>query len=37
VKRFLTAALKGLEYASDHEEKTLDIVMKYTPQAVREH
>ena len=36
-ERFLKATLKGLEYALENEEATLDIVMKYAPDADREH
>ena len=28
--RFLPAALKGIEYAADHAEEAIQIVMKYT-------
>ena len=37
VQRFLKATLKGLRYAFDHREETLDIVMLYAPKADREH
>ncbi len=35
VKRFITAALHGIEYASDNHDEALDIVMKYAPQENR--
>ena len=35
--RFLKAALKGIEYAGQHRDEALDIVMKYAPQEDREH
>ncbi len=37
VKRFLKATLKGVQYAVDHREEALDIVMKYAPGEQREH
>ena len=36
-ERFLKATLKGMQFALENEEATLDIVMKYAPQADREH
>ena len=36
-ERFLKATLKGMQYALENEEATLDIVMRYAPQADREH
>jgi ABC-type nitrate/sulfonate/bicarbonate transport system substrate-binding protein len=35
--RFLKAALKGLEYANEHRDEAVDIVMKFAPQEDREH
>ncbi|MDO8616475.1 MAG: ABC transporter substrate-binding protein [Dehalococcoidia bacterium] len=37
VKRFLRAALRGINYALSHREEALDIVMKYAPNEDREH
>jgi ABC-type nitrate/sulfonate/bicarbonate transport system substrate-binding protein len=36
LERFLRGALKGIEYASTNVEETLDIILKYAPQEVRE-
>jgi len=36
-ERFLRGALKGLEYANDHREEAVDIVLKYGPQEDRAH
>ena len=36
-ERFLKATLKGLRFAMDNREETLDIVLKYAPGEVREH
>jgi ABC-type nitrate/sulfonate/bicarbonate transport system substrate-binding protein len=37
VGRFVRAALKGIEYASQNREEALDIVLKFAPQQDREH
>jgi len=37
VERFLKAALHGIEYAMDHRDEAIDIVLKYAPQEDREH
>lgn len=37
VKKFLKATMKGLEFAFDHTEETLDIVLKYADKEEREH
>ena len=37
VERFLRAALKGISYAIDHPEETLDIVIQYAPLEERDH
>ena len=37
VERFLKATLKGVQYATDFPEEALDIVLKYAPDARREH
>jgi len=36
LERFLRAALKGIEYADQHRDEAIDIVMKYAPQADRD-
>ena len=36
-ERFLKATLKGLQFAMDNREETLDIVLKYAPGEMREH
>lgn len=36
-RRFVNAALKGIEYAQTHREEALDIVMQYAPEEDREH
>ena len=36
-ERFLKATLKGLQFAMDNRDETLDIVLKYAPGEVREH
>jgi ABC-type nitrate/sulfonate/bicarbonate transport system substrate-binding protein len=36
LQRFLRAALKGIEYASQHVDEALDIVLKYAPQEDRD-
>ena len=36
LERFLRAALRGIEYASQNVEEALDIVLQYAPQEVRE-
>ena len=37
IGRFLKATLKGVEYAFDNTEETLDIILKYAPNEDREH
>lgn len=37
VARFLRASLRGIEYARDHRDEAVDIVLKYAPQEEREH
>jgi ABC-type nitrate/sulfonate/bicarbonate transport system substrate-binding protein len=37
LRRFVKAALKGIEYANTNREEALEIVMKYAPQEEREH
>ena len=37
VERFLRAALKGLEYAKEHPQEAIDIVLKFAPMEEREH
>jgi len=37
VQRFVTAALKGIDYANSHRDEALDIVMKFAPQEDRAH
>ena len=37
VERFLKCALRGIDYANEHRDEALDIVMKYAPQQDREH
>jgi ABC-type nitrate/sulfonate/bicarbonate transport system substrate-binding protein len=37
VERFLKAALKGMQYAFDHAEEALSIVMQYAPNEQRDH
>lgn len=37
VERFLKATLKGLQYAMEHPDEALDIVMKYAPGEDRDH
>ena len=37
VERFLKATLRGLQYAMENREETLDIVMKFAPDEKREH
>ena len=37
VLRFLKAALRGIEYARDHPDEAVDIVMQYAPQEDRDH
>ncbi len=37
VERFLKATLKGVQYALDNMDETLDIVLKYAPDEQREH
>lgn len=37
VERFLKSALRGIEYANEHRDEALDIVLKYAPQQDREH
>ena len=36
-ERFLKATLKAVQYALDNPDEALDIVIKYAPNAVREH
>jgi ABC-type nitrate/sulfonate/bicarbonate transport system substrate-binding protein len=36
IQRFVSAALKGIQYAADHPDEALDIVMKYAPQEDRD-
>ena len=37
IHRFVTAAIRGIQYAADHPQEALDIVMKYAPQEDRNH
>ena len=37
VERFLKATLRGLQYALENREETLDIVMKFAPDEERQH
>ena len=37
LERFVKATLRGLEYANQHRDEALDIVMKYAPQEERDH
>ena len=37
VERFLKATLRGVAFALENEEETLDIVLKFAPQEDREH
>ncbi len=37
VRRFLKAAMKGMEFAASNTEETLDIVLKYAENEDREH
>ena len=37
VRRFLKATMKGLEFATQNTEETLDIVLKFAPNEQREH
>ncbi len=37
IHRFVTAAMRGIQYAADHPDEALDIVMKYAPQEDRNH
>ncbi len=37
IHRFVTAAIRGIQYAADHPDEALDIVMKYAPQEDRNH
>ena len=37
VERFLKATLRGVQYAIDHGDEALDIVMRYAPNEQREH
>jgi ABC-type nitrate/sulfonate/bicarbonate transport system substrate-binding protein len=37
VQRFLTAVLRGIDYADKNREEALEIVMKYAPQEERQH
>ena len=37
MKRFLKATMKGVEFALSNEEETLDIILKFAPDADREH
>ena len=36
IRRFLTAALRGIAYAAAHPDEALEIVLKYAPQENRE-
>jgi ABC-type nitrate/sulfonate/bicarbonate transport system substrate-binding protein len=36
IRRFVQAAIKGIQYAADHPDEALDIVMKYAPQENRD-
>jgi ABC-type nitrate/sulfonate/bicarbonate transport system substrate-binding protein len=36
MERFLRGALRGIEYAAQHPEEALEIIMKYAPQENRE-
>jgi NitT/TauT family transport system substrate-binding protein len=37
VASFVRATLKGWQYAIEHEEESVDIVLQYTPESTREH
>jgi ABC-type nitrate/sulfonate/bicarbonate transport system substrate-binding protein len=37
VERFLKAALRGIQYAIDHPEEAIQIVLKYAPQEDADH
>ena len=37
ISKFLKATLKGVEYAFDNTEETLDIILEYAPNEDREH
>jgi ABC-type nitrate/sulfonate/bicarbonate transport system substrate-binding protein len=37
IRRFLKATLKGVQFAFDNTEETLDIVLEYAPMGDREH
>jgi ABC-type nitrate/sulfonate/bicarbonate transport system substrate-binding protein len=37
LRRFVRAALKGIDYAKANREEALEIVLKYAPQEEREH
>ena len=37
VERFLTATLKGVQFALDNVDETLDIVLRYAPDEDRDH
>jgi len=38
LRRFLSASLKGIQYAKDHPEEAVDIVLQYTgPETDRDH
>ncbi len=37
IKRFLKAVIKGWDWALEHPEKAIDILLKYNKQANREH
>ena len=37
IERFLKATMKGLQFALEHEEETLDIILLFAPNEDREH
>ncbi len=37
VMRFLKAVLRGIQYANEHREEAVDIVLQYAPQENRDH
>ncbi len=36
IRRFVQASIKGIQYAADHPDEAVDIVMKYAPQENRD-
>ena len=37
IERFLKATMKGFQFALDHEDETVEIIMKFAPNEDREH